>query len=299
MIRASFLFAACSALFARYPPAVTIATPSGSIRSMLLMLPDSDSTSFFVLTHDRRDGRSLFSLCQRDASESVDIGADGDAAVPEAAVDAVTRGVPIPRDGSLFGWRRGDAVAALIPVYTTSTPASPEPFCAVLPRAGVPEVQWPPFTQERLPGPWFWQHYWSRRIISVAGLIAGTPATVFWADTKAVLGADCCVVAQDIEDSEGYTLPRGIYAYYKVLQADQPVPSLAVLLADKGKTDLAPRLRRFLDSDGWPETVDEPVGVGHARHGLLDGRPVRASVRAFVHTPAARGTQPRHTPPSR
>ena len=90
-----------------------------------------------------------------------------------------------------------------IPVYTMSTPASPEPFCAVMPRAGVPEGEWPPFTEERLPGPWFWKDYWSRRIVSVVGLIAARPATVFWADTKADLGVDCCVVAQDLEDCCG------------------------------------------------------------------------------------------------
>lgn len=277
MIRANFLFAACYALFARYPPAVTTATSSGSIRSMLLMLPDGDRASFFVLTHDRRNGRSLFSLRQRDASESVDIGADDDASVPEAAAEPVTRGVPIPRDGSLFGWRRGVAITALIPVYTTSTPASPEPFCAVMPRAGVPEGEWPPFTEERLPGPWFWKDYWALRIVSVAGLIAARPATVFWADTKAALGVDCCVVAQDLEDAAGYTLPRGIYAYYKVLQVGRPVTSLAVLLADSGKTDLAPSLQRFLDSGGRSQAPDEPAGAGHVRHDLLDGRPIRAA----------------------
>jgi hypothetical protein len=132
-----------------------------------------------------------------------------------------------------------------------------------MPRAGVPEVQWPPFTEERVPGPWFWEHYWARRIISVAGLIAGTPATVFWANTTTTLGTDCCVVAQDIEGSDGYTLRRGIYAYYQVLRVGKPMPSLMVLLADSGKTDLAPNLRRFVDSDGWPEVANEPVGAGH------------------------------------
>jgi hypothetical protein len=272
MICANFLYAACYALFARYPPAVTTATASGSIRSMLLMLPDGDGARFFVLTHDRRNGRSLFLLRQRDASESVDIRADDDAAVPDAAVNVITHGVPIPRDGSFFGCRRGDAIVALIPVYT-----SPEPFCVVMPRADVPEVRWPPFTEERLPGLWFWKHYGAGRMISVAGLIAGAPATVFWANTNAALGADCCVVAQDLEDSAGYTLPHGIYAYYKVLQADRPVPSLAVLLADSGKTDLAPNLQRFLDSDSRPQALDEPAGTGQVRQDLLDGRPVRAA----------------------
>jgi hypothetical protein len=276
MICANFLYAACYALFARYPPAVTTATASGSIRSMLLMLPDGDGARFFVLTHDRRNGRSLFLLRQRDASESVDIRADDDAAVPDAAVNVIAHGVPIPRDGSFFGWRRGDAILALIPVYT-----SPEPFCVVLPRADVPEVRWPPFTEERLPGLWFWKHYGAGRIISVAGLVAAAPATVFWANTKAALGADCCVVARDIEDPDGYTLPRGVYAYYKVLQDGHPVPSLAALLADSSKADLAPNLRRFLDTDGWPQAVDEPVGPRHVRH----GHP--------VHTPTARRTQRR------
>ena len=54
----------------------------------------------------------------------MNIEADGDAALPHVAVSVVTRGVPIPRDGSLFGWRYGDTVTALVPVYTTSTPAS-------------------------------------------------------------------------------------------------------------------------------------------------------------------------------
>jgi hypothetical protein len=230
---------------------------------MLLMLPDGDGARFFVLTHDRREGMPLYSLRQRGASETVDIEANGDAAVPDVVVNAVTRSVPIPRDGSLFGWRYGDAVAALVPVYTTSTPTSPDPFCAVMPRVGVPEVQWPPFTEERLLGPWFWAHYWARRIISVVGLIAETPATVFWANTKASLGTQCCVVAQDIESGEEYTLRRGIYVYYKALRAGTPVPSLTVLLADSGKIDLAPRFRRFVDSDGRLHAVGEPGGTGH------------------------------------
>jgi hypothetical protein len=263
MMHTTSLAEACYTLFARYPPAVRTATASGSVRSMLLVLSDGDGTRFFVLTHDRRDGRSLYSLRQRGTRETVEIAADADATMPDVAVNVVTRGVPIPRDGSLFGWRCGDAVTALIPVYTKSTPTSPDPFCAVMPRAGVPEVQWPPFTEERLPGHWFWEHYWGRRIVSVGSLLAETPATVFWANTKATLGTNCCLVAQDLESSEGYTLRRGIYVYYEELRAGTPVPSLTVLLADTSKVDLAARFRRFVDNDGRPKAVDEPVGTEH------------------------------------
>ena len=228
-----------------------------------MLLSDGDGARFFVLTHDRRDGRSLYSLRQRGTRETMNIEADGDAALPHVAVSVVTRGVPIPRDGSLFGWRYGNTVTALVPVYTTSTPASPDPFCAVMPRAGIPEAQWPPFTEEHLPGPWFWERYWARKIISVGGLIAETPTTVFWANTKATLGTNCCLVAHDIESGEDYTLRRGTYVYYEALRAGTPVPSLTALLAETGKIDLAPRFRRFMDSDGRPQAVDEPVGAGH------------------------------------
>jgi hypothetical protein len=94
-------------------------------------------------------------------------------------------------------------------------------------------------------------------------LIAGTPATVFWANTKATLGTDSCLVTQDLESSQGYTLLRGIYVHYEVLRAGMPVPTLTVLLADGGKTDLAPYMRRFVDSDGRPHAVDATIGAGY------------------------------------
>ena len=74
-------------------------------------------------------------------------------------VNALTSGVPLPQDGSLFGWTHGGAVTALVAVYTQYTPTSPVPVWTIMPLAGVPEPQWPPFTDERLFGPWFWEHF--------------------------------------------------------------------------------------------------------------------------------------------
>ncbi len=70
-------------------------------------------------------------------------------------------------------------------------------------------------------------------------------------DTEAILGSGCCAVARDIKSPDGHTLRCGRYVYYQALQAAKPVPSLEVLLADTGKTDLAPRFRSE-HSDGWP-----------------------------------------------
>ncbi len=243
MISTCSLSQACHELFARYPLAVLTDDCNGTIRTMLLALPDNHGAKYFVLSHDRREGRPPYSLRPRRTADVVDIDPNGGAAIPDVAVKAVTQGVPIPRDGSLFGWRCGNAVTALVPVYTTSTPASPDPFWAVMPRTGIPEEQWPPFADQRLLGDWFWEDYRNGRITFLDDLIAGTLDTVFWVDTKAILGSHCCIVARDIESPQRYKLRRGVYVYYRALRAGDPIPSLEWLLAKADKTDLASRFR--------------------------------------------------------
>jgi hypothetical protein len=248
MIRISSLYEACHELFAEYPLAARALNGSGTIHSMVLMLRDADDARFFMLLHNCGEGRPPFSLYPWRADGVVDIQADGGAA-PEVVADAVTLGVPIPR-GSLFGWTRGEVVTALVVVYAEYTPASPVPSWGVMPLADIPERQWPPFTDEPLFGHWFWEYYRAGNIIPLGGLIAGTPGTVFWADTKAILGSDCCAVTRDIRGPEGHILRRGRYVYYQALRAGKPVPPLTVLLANIGKTDLAPRFQQSSHSDG-------------------------------------------------
>lgn len=244
MVRTRSLYETCNELFTDYPLAARTVNRSGTIRSMVLLLRDGDDAGFFVLVSDSSEGRPLYSLCTWQAGGIVDIEADGSAAVSDVAVKAVTRGVPLPRHGSVFGWRHGDAVTALVAVYTEHTPESPEPSWTVMPLAGTPEAQWPPFTGERLFGHRFWEQYRAGSIITLDNLIAGTPDTVFWADTKAILGSDCCAVAHDISSPDGPVLRRGRYVYYQALRDGKPVPSLNALLADPGKIDLAPRFQR-------------------------------------------------------
>jgi len=241
MSSGSALYLKCHHLFAGYPLAAGAATQGGTIRSMVLMLREGSDASFFVLLRDGRTERPLYSLRRWLARDAVKIEADDDSSVPSMFVSALTSGIPIPRHGSLFGWRNGKVVTALIAIYAKYTKTSPEPVWSVMPQAGIPSTQWPPFTCEHLFGPWFWEHYRAGRVVSLGGLIARTRDTFFWANTEAILGSGCCVVARDIKDPDGYTLPRGRYVHHQVLQAGKPVPSLQVLLADTGKTDLACR----------------------------------------------------------
>lgn len=256
MIRTSSLYETCHELFDCYPLAVRVVNLSGTIRSMVLVVRDSADAGFFVLQHDCGDSVPFYSLSPWHTGDTVDIEADDTAAVPDVAVTALTRGVPMPRHGSLFGWRHGDAIAALVAVYARYSPESPEPCWAVMPLAGLPEAQWPSFTDERLFGHWFWNHYQAGSIVSLSNLIAGTSGTVFWVETEAGLGWDCCVVARDISGPGGPALRSGRYVDYRALRAGKTVPSLDALLAGTAKIDLAPRFQRFEDGDGWPQAGD-------------------------------------------
>jgi hypothetical protein len=179
----------------------------------------------------------------------VAIGEGATAEVSEVAANAVTRGVPIPRDGSLFGWIGGNLVTALIVVYARDTLDTPVPSWSVMPLAGIPEAQWPPFTGERFFGQWFWEQHRAGNVGYLGDVIAATPGTVFWVDTYAALGSDCCVVAGDVRIPEGHVLRCGAYVGAGTLRAGTAVPTLAELLADSGKTDLSPRFQSLVHCD--------------------------------------------------
>lgn len=249
MIRTSRRHQGCHDLFTRYPLAARAVSGSGTIHSMVLLLPHGDDARFFVLVRDRGQDRPSYSLYPWRAPGAVGIGVDG-GAVPEAAANVVTRGIPIPRDGSMFGWIRGETVTALIVIHARYTRESPVPTWSVMPLTDVPETQWPPFICESLFGQWFWEHYREGKVIFLGGVIAANPHTVFWVDTRAILGSDSCVVAHDLKSPEGYMLRRGRYVYSEVLRAGKPVPSLTALLATVGKIDLTPRFEQFAPSHG-------------------------------------------------
>jgi hypothetical protein len=247
--RTTSLYEACHELFSSHPLAARDVNVTGSIRSMVLMFCEGGQAWFFVLSQGCGYEMPLYSLCPWPSGDVVDVAADGP--VPGFVENAVLRGVPLPRHGSMFGWAGVDAVDALIVVYTDGVPGRPVPCWTVMPLAGVPEAGWPPFTVRRFFGPWFWEEYRAGRILLLDDLIADAPGAVFWVDTRRVLGSACCAVARDVRGRTGQTLRRGRYVHSEVLRAGRPVPSLTALLAEAGKIDVAGRFRRPSLSDGW------------------------------------------------
>jgi hypothetical protein len=239
MICTSFLYEMCDELFASYP--VAIANQSDTVSFMVLMVEDGDDSDFFLLKRDSAVSRPVYTLLPWLGGAAVEIDADTGPGVPDDLSSAIKSGVPLPSDGSLFGWRYADVITTLVAIYSDYAPGSPEPCWSLMPLAEIPEARWPPFAGEHLFGPWFWDHYRAGNLVSLGELIAATPGTVFWADTEAILGSECCVVARDVKSGQGYTLPRGRYVHHSVLRMATQLPSLDVLLSGTGNTDLSPR----------------------------------------------------------
>jgi len=237
-----FPYERCHQLFTEYPLATEAVDESGLVRSMVLLLANGGDVGFFMLVADDTEDQRSCSLFPWNADGGVDIG-PGDHAVPSEYAAALAHGIPVPRDGSLFGWVHQGAVNALISVQAEYTPTTPVPSWAAMPLAGSPAAEWPPFTRDQLFGAWFWEYQRTRKIVSLDGLIADTSGLVFWVDTRDTLGSGSYAVSQDIKSSEGYTLPRGRYVYYQALLAAEPVPTLGKLLANPAKTDLGPRFQ--------------------------------------------------------
>jgi hypothetical protein len=238
MICVSVLYKTCQDLYMNHPLASEPVDSTGIVHVMVLVLSDGENERFFALSQDRAVATPRYQLCSWSLEDQLEIVADADVAVPDIFSDAVLRGVPFPADGSLFGWRQGDEITAMIAFYAEYAPGAPAPCWSIMPLADTPERQWPSFSAF---GEWFWKCHESGGVVDLGGLIAATPGAVFWSDTEPIFGSGSCVVTRDVESDNGYTLRRGRYVHHSVLSSGVQVPPLDVLLSKTHTTDLAPR----------------------------------------------------------
>lgn len=233
------LYAACTDLFNRYPLAVSDVTEDGSVRSMDLAVVEGDDAAFYFLSlRDNEHGTDCSLWPWAADTEAIADMKPGDAGNP-AAADIVARALPIPRDGSLFAWVDAGTVTAVVAFHSDCSPKHPDPTYQVMPLAGSPETEWPPFTGEPVLGPWVWECVASGQLAPLNLVIAGTDGAVFWS-------GGCLAIASDVA-GPGFVLTPDVYVYYQQLRAGV-VSSLETLLADPGVVDLAPRFQRYYQS---------------------------------------------------
>lgn len=232
------MYEACCGLFVDYPLAVHVEDHGGGriVKWMVLLLQDSDSPRFFVLSHDSGRGKPLCSIYDWSVGEEVtNIVADGNSALSPMMVRVVAQGFPIPHDGALLGSNDRGTITALTLSFIKNKMV---PSLMLMPLTGLTEEKWPLYAGEAL-GRWFWDSYRAGKLVYLGELIKGNRDTVFFVEAKSILGSGCCIVTRDVNSPGWPKLPRGRYVYHRALRAGRPVPSLKELLNNYSRTDLA------------------------------------------------------------
>ena len=241
MTRTTSLYETCQDLFGQYPLAVRNVNHTGTVRSMVLMLEDDGEPAFFILNHQSKDADDFYSLWRWPGEDIAEIEPDTELPATGEVADILTQGVPLPRNGSFFGWKTGGVVTTTMTVYADYCPERPIPGWAVAPLEGVPDSSWPPFTGETLAEGWSWDGYRNGDIVDLAPLIAATPGTVFWAYPDG-LTYPCCAVARNVTSPDGWVLVQGCYVGWRSLRDEETAGPLDEVLAGD-VTDLAPRFQ--------------------------------------------------------
>jgi hypothetical protein len=216
------LYEACEQLFADYP--LAIEHHGSAPDSMVLATVDSGEPQFWFLGRSRG---ACFQAGRWDGGDDAMITPDG-GPVSAAVTSALTSGFPLPRDGALLAWAPEGVATALVTFHSGDDPA---PTWSVMPRMEGHDA-WPPFTGERLPGPWLWEYYRSGEIRDLSEFVASSPGAVWWSRVTAGehdLGV--CTVSRDVR-RDGLLLRVGRYVYYRVLRDGLSVPPAATLLGD-------------------------------------------------------------------
>lgn len=231
----------CKQLFGAYPLAVTRDPADGS-RSMVLMDWTAAGGCFFTLTQAREGLFAIRPWSGQDAGGEI----GPREAVEDAIVRVIANGMPVPRDGALFGWVPDRQVTAMLSVHSGHPPGSgaavPVPEIQVMPMAGTGGLDWPPFTASPFVDGRLWDYLDRGQIVDVVPLLTGSAGQAFLVPSPNALsrrrGARCIVVAGNLT-AEEYWLPAGVYMDQLLLCEGVPAPPARHLLALPGTVPFA------------------------------------------------------------
>jgi hypothetical protein len=239
-------FAACLWLFRSYPLAVNPSRPSdGRPRSIVLRHGAFAGSGYYVLTQNLAEHFTLRPWGTGEG-ECQQIGPG--TPVPVSSHRVITEGMPVPRDGALFGWVTDRQATALLSVYHgESSPGPWVPQVRVLALAGTEPLRWPPFTASPLDDGRLWEYADRGEIVDLAPVVARTAGGAFWVPSqhsvRAGQGHGCVVIGDNLTTAD-YWLPAGIYMDHWMLREGVPTPPASHLLTLPGVTALSGRLPR-------------------------------------------------------
>lgn len=232
-------FERCESLFGKYPLAVDDVGP-GTITLMRTGGPPR----FYGLG---RCGPGAYQIWQWNGSSDSDQRIEpGTAEISREFSEALGHGVPLPRDGAMFGYcRNGGDVDALITVHQNQGPV---PEFAVLVRTDSKgtEDSLPSFAGQPF-GEWFWLDMQAGYIFDLAAAVSVTRSTVFWVPRVMLDDTGVIVVRTPValgRERGDRNLPAGIYALWRTVRVEFSGLVLAdEVLARPGAVDLGPRFR--------------------------------------------------------
>lgn len=236
-------FAACLRLFRQYPLAVRRHYAEHRFGSMVLMTRDAGVSRFFVLIMEWDD---LFVLRHWDRRDGARVEIGRDEPIPAEIRRVIETGVPVPRDGALFGWVTGYQVRAVLAAYGRLPEpwddASAVPGVLVMPHTGSQPAEWPPPAASALGDGKLWEYVARGQLADLAPLISRQAGRVFLVpggDGRDVRGVGARVVVTERLRDDSFWLPAGVYADHRTLREGAQVLTVRQLLAQPGVVDLA------------------------------------------------------------
>jgi hypothetical protein len=243
------VFATCLRLFRHYPLAVRRHYAEHRFGSMVLMTRDAGVSRFFVLIMEWDD---LFVLRHWDRRDGARVEIGRDEPVLADVREVIESGVPVPRDGALFGWVAGHQVRAVLTAYGRLPEpwddASAVPGVLVLPHAGSQPAEWPPLAAGPLDDGRLWEYVARGQLADLAPLVSRQAGRVFLVpggdgrdarDGRDGRRAGARIVVTERMADDDFWLPAGIYADHMTLREGTQVLTARQLLALPSVVDLA------------------------------------------------------------